>query len=228
MSPATTVLVTHEHLLMRECLADTLAAEPDLTVVAATGDGRHAVLDAQRTAPDIVILRPSLPRLSAVAACEQIKRTVDGTHVLVLADREEPALLLEAVEAGADGYVTFGGGIDKLVSAMRRIHRGETVVPPLLLGSLLRDLIVRRRAAHRSLQRFIDLTGREKEVLGLLVAGCDRDAIAAELGISPETSRTHIQNLIGKLGVHSRLEATALAVTSGWTELLPTPAGTCR
>lgn len=218
---ATDVLVTHEHRLLRDCLVEAFTAQDDLRVVAQTGDGRDAVLDAQRTCPGIVLLRPVLPRLPVTDACTAIKQAVASSRVLVIADDDDSTLLLETIEAGADGYVSLTGDLDDLLAAVRRVGRGETVVPPLLLGHMLRQLILRRRRTERTFQRFLDLTPREKEVLSLLVEGCDQETVAAELFISAQTARTHIQNLISKLGVHSRLEAAALAVTNGWLDMLP-------
>ncbi|HEX2029006.1 MAG TPA: response regulator transcription factor [Nitriliruptorales bacterium] len=218
---ATSVLVTHEHRLLRECLVEAFSAQDDLYVVAHTGDGRDAVLDAQRTSPGIVLLRPVLPRLTVTEACAAIKQAVASSRVVVMADGDDPALLLDTIEAGADGYVSLTRDLDDLLTAVRRVQRGETVVPPLLLGHMLRQLILRRRRTERTFQRFLDLTPREKEVLSLLVQGCHQETVAAELFISAQTARTHIQNLISKLGVHSRLEAAALAVTNGWLDMLP-------
>src|SRR5919106_687622 len=124
-------------------------------------------------------------------------------------DVEVVAEARDGLEAGASGYLTKESPLAELIDAARAIHRGETLIPRRMLGALLARLIRRRREQDEALRRMSKLTRREKEVLALLAGGGDNDAIAQALVISPQTARTHIQNVLGKLGVHSRLEAAA-------------------
>jgi DNA-binding NarL/FixJ family response regulator len=125
---------------------------------------------------------------------------------------DDDELLVRALEAGADGYVRHEGGLGEIVDGCRALGRDEAFVPPRLLAPLLRGLIVRRREEDAIAQRAANLSRREKEVFALLVAGHDQHGIAEALVISPATARTHLQNVLRKLDVHSRLEATALAI----------------
>jgi cation transport ATPase len=151
-----------------------------------------------------------------------VEGAVDG-HAIVAG---RPALLAEwgielpdelaaALEAGATGYLTADSDVDDLVECLRAVVDGETFIPACMLGGLLGRYIVQRRLQRDALARTSQLTRRERQVLWLLAQGLDTKGIARELVISPETARTHAQNVLGKLGVHSRLEAAALVSESG-------------
>ncbi len=122
---------------------------------------------------------------------------------------------MAAVEAGADGYVAGDLGLTGLADALRRVATGEAIVPPRMLGPLLGRLVDRRRERHAVAQRFRGLSPRERQVLALMMEGADRYRIAEKLVISPETARTHIQNVISKIGARSRVEAIALSAEHG-------------
>ena len=126
--------------------------------------------------------------------------------------------MMEAMEAGASGYLTEGAALGDLVDATKAVFRGEALVPPRLLATLLNKLIRHRRERDEAIFLLSQLTRRERQVLAMLARGADNRAIAEALAISPDTARTHIQNLLGKLGVHSRLEAAAFAVRKGLHE----------
>jgi len=205
------ILLADEQSLFREAVRVVLESEADLVVVAEARDGLQAVAEAERTTPDIALLDVNLPNCNGVRATTLIKERVPDCRVLVLAGEEDQRTLISALEAGANGYLTKESPLGELISATR----GETLIPSRMLGILLATLIRRRREQGEALRRMSKLTRREKEVLGLLSAGSDNDAIAQKLVISPETARTHIQNVLAKLGVHSRLEAAAFVVQNG-------------
>jgi DNA-binding NarL/FixJ family response regulator len=135
--------------------------------------------------------------------------------VIVFSGQEDERVLLEAMEAGASGYLSKEAPLADLINAARAVHRGEALVPPRMLGALLQRIIHRRRERDEALKRMTNLTRREREVLGFLALGADNDMIAQRLVISPETARTHVQNVLGKLHVHSRLEAAAFVTQNG-------------
>src|SRR5207247_3996261 len=145
----------------------------------------------------------------------QISLKVPDCRVIVFSAQEDEQVLVEALEAGASGYLSKGSPLANLIEATRAVHRGEALIPPRMLGAVLRRLIVRRRERDEALKRMARLTRREREVLALVARGEDNDGIAQHLVISPETARTHIQNVLGKLGVHSRLEAAAFVTQNG-------------
>lgn len=207
-SPAR-ILLADEQALFREAVKVVLDAESDFRVVAEAGDGLEAVAEAERSRPDLILLDATLPNCDGVKATALIRERLPESRILFLAAEEEETSLVDAVEAGANGYLAKNAPLSELLEAVRAIHRGETLVPRGMLGALLARLIHRRRAYDEALRRLSKLTRREREVLALLSEGGDKDAIAQALVISPETARTHIQNVLSKLGVHSRLEAAA-------------------
>jgi DNA-binding NarL/FixJ family response regulator len=217
----TTVLVADDHALARASLRTALETEAAVAVVGEAADGPAAVEGNGRLRPDLVLVQGSLPGLDGVGVCEAVKTSAHPARVIVMGTGSDPRLLRAAFEAGADGYVTSEADLGKLLACVRRVAGGETVVPSRMLGGLLRSLIERNVEADRVLERFMRLTPREQEVLALLVDGCDHEAVGGVLFISPQTARTHIQRLITKLGVHSRLEAATLAVRYGLVDRLP-------
>lgn len=209
------ILLADAHSLFREALTAALAGEQDLVVVAVAGDGLEAVAQAARTEPEVAVLDADLPNLDGVRATKVIRDRLPGCRVLVLAAQEQSETLAAAVEAGANGYLTKASPLTDLIDAIRSVHRGDTLVPARMLGDLLDRLVQHRQEQDEAARRVSRLTPREREVLTLLAEGGDNESIAGSLVISPQTARTHIQNLLMKLGVHSRLEAAALAIQLG-------------
>ena len=209
------VLLADGHSLFREALSTALAAEPDLIVIGEARDGLEAVAEAARTGPQVAVLDADLPNGDGVRAAALIRDRLPDCRIVILAAEEDPEVLTSAVEVGASGYLTKASPLSDLVDAIRCVHRGDTLVPAQMLGYLLERLIRRRREQDEAVRRLGRLTAREREVLSLLAEGGDNDSIAQVLVISPQTARTHIQNVLVKLGVHSRLEAAALAIQNG-------------
>jgi DNA-binding NarL/FixJ family response regulator len=215
------LLVADEHALFRAAIAAAINGNGELTVVDEAADGPSAVERAQAGEADLVALSIGVEGMDGLKACAAIKAPDDCPRVVIMSEAPDQAVLCAAIEAGADGYVTKDMPLDGLVAALKQVGRGEAYVPPGMLGTLLRLLIDGRRETDRAVELFMQLTNRETEVLELLVAGCDHEAVAEALVISPQTARTHIQNVISKLGVHSRLEAVALAVEHNLIDRMP-------
>lgn len=220
-APPWRLLIADEQALFREAMVAAFDAEDDFEFV---GEAEHAFRlldDAARAEPDVVLLGTTLPPGDWRVTCGALVDSSRAPRVVVKERRRDQDTLLAAMEAGADGYVSGELDLGEVVSAVRQVLRGHTFVPPAMLGPLLAALLTRRRADDRVLHSFLSLTRREREVLELLVDGLGPDAVAISLTISPQTARTHIQNIIQKLDVHSRLEVVALAVTHGVMERLP-------
>jgi DNA-binding NarL/FixJ family response regulator len=209
------VLLADEQSLFREAVKVVLSSEGDLDVVAEARDGVQAVAEAERTQPDVALLDADLPNCDGIRATHLILARVPGCRVIVFSGQEDERVLLEAMEAGASGYLSKEAPLAELIEATRAVHRGEALVPPRMLGALLQRVIHRRRERDEAIRRMTNLTRREREVLALLAQGADNDLIAQRLVISPETARTHVQNVLGKLHVHSRLEAAAFVTQNG-------------
>ncbi len=213
--PRIRILLADEQSLFREAVRVVLESQPDLEVVSEAGDGLQAALEAERTRPDVALVDAHLPNADGVHITPLILERRPECKVVVLADVEDHELLIEALEAGASGFLTKGSPLSELIDAARRVQRGEVLIPPRLLGPLLGRLIRRRREQDQAYRQMSKLTKREKEILALLSDGADNNAIAQALVISPGTARTHVQNVLTKLGVHSRLEAAAFVIRNG-------------
>jgi DNA-binding NarL/FixJ family response regulator len=205
------IMLGDEQSLFRQAVRVVLTNESDMEIVAEVGDGLQAVSAAERFRPDIVVLNASLPNCDGIRATAMIRERLPACRILVLSERADEAELLYALEAGANAYLTKASALTDLIAAMRSIHEGGTVVPPLMLGGLLSLLIRRREQQDEAIRRLARLTRREREVVALLAEGADNDAIAQSLVISPQTARTHLHNALDKLGFHSRLEAAMFA-----------------
>ena len=209
------ILLADTHSLFRESVRAVIESEPDMVVVSEARDGLQLVVEAETSRPHVAIVDAGLPNGEGIRAALAMRDRVPGCRILVLAEEEDQALLAEVVEAGASGYLTKDCPLKDLIDATRAVHRGEIVIPRWMLGALLGRLVMRRKERDEALRRLSRLTRREREVLALLADGADNESIARTLVISPETARTHVQNLLNKLEVHSRLEAAAFVVQNG-------------
>lgn len=206
------ILVADNRALFREAMCAVLTTKPDLRVVADVADGLDVVPEALRTRPDLAVLYADLPGCDGVSATRAVREAVPDCKVLTVADHEDVGLLVEFLRAGANGYLTKQTPLDDLIEGVRSIRRGETPMPPGMVSGVLQRLLQRSSSKDEALRKIRRLTVRERQVLALLVGGGNNQSIADELFISRQTVRTHIQNVIVKLEVHSRLEA-AMFVT---------------
>jgi DNA-binding NarL/FixJ family response regulator len=209
------VLIADAHSLVREAVRAVLDGQPGIVVDAEAGDGMQAVSAAERTRPHVALLDADLPNRDTVHTTTIVRERVPGCRVVVLSDHSDERVLLSAIQAGANGFLTKGCPIAELVDAVRAVSQGDTLIPPRMLGSLLQRLIHGRRDKEAALRQVARLTRRERQVLGLLAGGADNDGIAQALVISPETARTHVQHVLTKLGMHSRLAVAAFVASNG-------------
>ncbi len=205
----------------------TLAAVPPLPVgagvagtatAAATAAGMSAAARAaglSGSAGAARALEPRDPVFDGLALVERVRAEHPGTRTVVLAERDDPVRAARALQAGAFGWVAKDCSLSRLLAVVRGVLRDETHLPPALLTGVLRELTAARRDRTESERLVESLTPREQEVLRCMVAGLGRKAVAERLFLSPHTVRTHMQNVLGKLGVHSTLAAVALARRAG-------------
>jgi DNA-binding NarL/FixJ family response regulator len=213
------IVLAEPRRLLRDVLAEALSDDMNLEVFATDGNLAATLLQLTRADARVVVASSAL--MDGLAdLCGRLKGVDNAPYVLVFDSLGSIDMLVNAIEAGAAGYVTGHGGLAGLVDAIHTIASGRSVVPSTMLGPLLRRLIERQREAALAAERLVKLTPREREVLSLLVEGRDAAGIAAMLVISPETARTHIQRVLRKLGVHSRLEAITLVATTGLADRL--------
>ncbi len=153
--------------------------------------------------------------MNGIEATQKIKELSPATKVVIMTAHDDERLLVEAVEAGASGFLGKDEAADEVLNAAKAAAEGEVLIDPATLTRLLHQ-VAREREARRDAQTLLsDLTEREREVLQLLAEGTRNDDIATKLFISPQTVQTHVRNLLAKLRVHSKLEAVAFAVKHG-------------
>jgi DNA-binding NarL/FixJ family response regulator len=218
-SVSLSIVLAESRRLLRDAFTEALRDGNDLDVTATDGDAVCTLVQVERVRPSVVLVGATL-RDDLSGLCARLHALRDSPRVIVFDGAGSDETLLQAIESGAAGYVTGHGGLAGIVEAIHTVARGESVVPPAMLGTLLRRLIERQREAARAAERLVTLTPREREVLSMLVDGRDATRIAAALVISPETARTHIQRVLRKLGVHSRLEAITLVASTGLADRL--------
>ena len=212
------VFIAVRAALLRDAMRTVLSADEAFVVVGDAEDGARAVEEIGRLRPDVALLEADLPTCDGVRATREIRDRVPGCRVMIQSAGDDEHMLIDAVEAGAFAYLPTGSSLADIATAARAIHRGEALIPPRMLGTLLQRLIERSRDRERALNQVARLTKREREVLAILAEGGDNQAIARSLVISPETARTHIQKVLEKLGVHSRLRAVAFVTQNGLME----------
>ncbi|WP_327068525.1 response regulator transcription factor [Kitasatospora sp. NBC_01302] len=207
------------------------AVEPEAGPAPARRATTGVVPAPRRSGSVLVPQRPAGPPVVTAeqpAAVAPVRRPVDGIALLgrschtypglravVLAAEEDPRRAVRALYAGAAGWVAKESSLTRLLTVLRGVLRGETHLPPTLLTGVVRELTTARRDRTESERLVESLTPREKQVLRCMVAGLGRQAVAERLYLSPHTVRTHMQNVLGKLGVHSTLAAVALARRAG-------------
>ncbi|MFF5921826.1 LuxR C-terminal-related transcriptional regulator [Streptomyces flavochromogenes] len=230
------VLVVDDHRVFAESLAAALAAEPDVDVAAA-GSGPAALRCLERGAAegrrfDVLLVDAELGAgpagavaravpddaegaVDGISLVAGVRRVQPAVRTVVLAEKDDPHRAALALQAGASGWVAKDCSLQRLLAVVRGVLRDETHLPPALLTGVLRELTAARKHRTDSERLVESLTPREREVLRCMVAGLGRKAVAERLFLSPHTVRTHMQNVLGKLGVHSTLAAVALARRAG-------------
>ncbi|WP_067969721.1 response regulator [Nocardiopsis trehalosi] len=209
------VMVVDDHPMWREAVARDLA-EAGFAVVATAGDGAKAVRVAPAARPTVAVVDLQLPDMSGVEVTRRLLAAADPPRVLVLSASGEQGDVLEAVKAGATGYLVKSAGREELLDAVRRVHAGDAVFTPGLAGLVLGEY--RRLAAApapAAAPKAPELTPRETEVLRLVAKGLGYKQIAARLTLSHRTVQNHVQNTLGKLQLHNRVELVRYAIDQG-------------
>ncbi len=215
------VLVVDDHELFRRGVDSALRACDDLEVVGGAGSADEAVRLALAMQPDVVLLDLRLAGRSGLEACAELIAASPQIKVIVLTMSDSQADLYAAVRAGASGYLLKEASSAELVTAVRAVYAGQSLISPAMAGKLLSEfasLVRRDDQAHGSGQG-PRLTNRELEVLKLVARGLNNKDIANELFISENTVKNHIRNILEKLQLHSRMEAVVYAVREKLLEI---------
>ena len=211
MTKPINLLIADDHAVLRHGLRLILDSEADITVVGEATNGQEAVTQALALQPEVVLMDMSMPELSGIEATRRIKAQDSNIRVLMLTVSSNDKDLIEAVKAGARGYLLKNSESGEVIDAIRRIAAGETVLPPDIVTRVLDELADPASAPQ-------PLTKREIGVLKLIARGMGNKEIAVDLHISENTVKTHVRHILEKLGLNNRAEAAAYAVRAG---LLP-------
>jgi DNA-binding NarL/FixJ family response regulator len=219
MSPATPirVLLVDDHAMVRRGLRDFLELHDDIEIVGEAADGAAAIEGATALRPDVVVMDLMMPGVDGVEATARIRNELPEIEVIALTSFVEEARVLAAIEAGASGFLLKDAEADDLAAAVRSAAAGEVHLDPAVAGIVARHL---RAGSGNSSQGGPDdglssLTARERDVLARVAEGLSNRAIAEALGITERTARTHVSNVLAKLGLASRTQAALFAVQHG-------------
>jgi DNA-binding NarL/FixJ family response regulator len=201
------VLIADDHTVVREGLVSLVKRKSDLAVVAEASDGRQAVELWKRHHPDVLLLDLRMPELDGLGAINEIRQFDENARIIVLTTFDGDEYIYRAIKAGAKAYLLKDTGREALIECIRRVHGGETCIPPTLAAKL---------AGRISGEA---LSAREVEVLQRIATGKSNKEIGAELFISEGTVKSHVRSIFGKLDVLSRTEAAAMASRRGLIRL---------
>jgi DNA-binding NarL/FixJ family response regulator len=218
-SSVTSVLLVDHQQMFTEALSRLLASEPDLDPVGSARTVAQAVAACERLHPDVVLVDLRVSDMHGVEGIRMIRKEVPGSSVIVVTDRDDSGAISAAIQAGAKGYVLKTRAVEELIAIIRQASAGETI---LMLSDTSNRAGRRRFSRQRENEpqrAFARLTVRESEILTLLAHGRSTAETAAALHISPLTVRSHVKSILGKLGVHSKVEAVSYALRSGLVEI---------
>jgi len=206
------VLIVDDHEMVREGLMAMLQPEQDFEVVGQTGHGLEVADLVQSTRPDVVLLDARLPDLSGVEVCRRLAISHPDVSVVILTTYTDPDLVQECIQAGARGYVVKDVERFSLKESIRAVYRGQSVLAPQVAGHVMEGARAREQAGSRRAA----LSASQVAILRLISRGHSNREIAAEVHLSENTVKTHVQEIFRKLGVRNRVEAAILAGKSGW------------
>jgi two-component system NarL family response regulator len=213
------VIIADDHALFRRGLMMVLEEEDDIEVVAEAANGREVVELARELAPDVVVMDVRMPQVDGIAATRAILEAVPAAMVLVLTVSDDEDDLFEAMKAGAAGYLLKEISTEEVGQAVRSVTRGQRLVTPSLATKLISEFAtISRRAAERRVDA-PQLTARELEVLKHVSDGSSNREIGSRLGISENTVKNHVRNILEKLRLHTRMEAVLYAMRENLLEL---------
>ncbi|HQR25442.1 MAG TPA: response regulator transcription factor [Nocardioides sp.] len=210
------MFLVDDHRVVRTGLAAYLGVEPGMRVVGQASDGRAAldeiaVLDRADEVPDVILMDLTMPRMDGIAATHEVKRRWPEIEVVAVTSFIEEEQIRAALEAGASGYLLKDADAPDVAAAIRAAIAGEVHLDPAAARALTASL----RAPQREQA---PLTPREREVIAAIASGATNRQIARELGVSERTARTHVSNILAKLGLASRTQAAMWAVREGLVE----------
>jgi DNA-binding NarL/FixJ family response regulator len=209
-----TILLVDDHDLFRAGLR-TVLTEHGMRVVGEAASGEQALAACAEHTPDIVLMDVRMPGMGGAEATRQLAQTMPSARVLMLSISADEDDVMEAVEAGASGYLLKGSDIDELLAGIRAVAAGDALMSPIVAARVLDRIRAQSRPTPHDAYLARELSDRELEVLRLIADGRDNGEIASVLVISPKTVKNHISNILAKLQMENRIQAAVYAVRSG-------------
>lgn len=212
------ILVVDDHPVVRDGLVSMLETQPDFRVVGEAGSGRETLDFVKNQPPDVILLDLEIPELDGVETLKLLRQTYPEVQAIVFTAFDSDDRIINAVQAGAKGYLLKGAPREQIFKAVRVASQGGTIIEPVVATKLMRH-IADEAQADADRRPVEALTAREKEVLDLLSKGMTNREIAAELVITERTVKFHVSSILTKLGASNRTEAVTLASQYGLIEL---------
>ena len=206
------VLIVDDHAMVRRGLRDFLDLHDDLQVVGEAANGLEALAQTAALLPDVVVMDLLMPDLDGIAATAQLKKLHPAIEVVVITSFIEEDRITAALEAGASGFLLKDAEADDLAAAIRSAWAGEVYLDPAVAGIVARRMRTGTDGSAGGAEAVGRLTPRERDVLAGVARGLSNRAIADELGIAERTARTHVSNILAKLGLTSRTQAALFAI----------------
>jgi DNA-binding NarL/FixJ family response regulator len=201
------IMIVDDHPVVREGLSRIIVSESGMEVIAEAGTGAEALTQYRKLRPDIVLLDMRMPELTGLQTLEAIRKEFSNARIIILSTYDLEEDIYQSLQAGARGYILKDSPRNELLASIRRVHAGERVIPPNIATRL-----AERIGGN-------ELTAREFEVLKLIVKGRSNKQIGDDLGISEGTVKSHVNNILDKLGVTDRTQAMSVALKRGIVHL---------
>jgi NarL family two-component system response regulator LiaR len=211
MSRPICILIVDDHTVVRDGLNALISAEPGMKVIGMAGDGIEAVRLAQELQPDVILLDLVMPRMDGVQATLEIRKVYSKARILVLTSFAENHMVYSAIKAGAIGYLMKDTSSDELIQAIRDTYFNRPALGPEIARKLMQDI----QGQDEEQPNANSLTDREIEILQQMALGKTNQDIADELVLSERTVRTHVTNILAKLGLSNRTQAVLYALRAG-------------
>ena len=201
------IMIVDDHPVVREGLSRIIVSESGMEVIAEAGTGAEALTQYRKLRPDIVLLDMRMPEMTGLQTIEAIRKEFSNARIIILSTYDLEEDIYQSLQAGARGYILKDSPRSELLASIRRVHAGERVIPPNIATRL-----AERIGGN-------ELTAREFEVLKLIVKGRSNKQIGDDLGISEGTVKSHVNNILDKLGVTDRTQAMSVALKRGIVHL---------
>ena len=218
MTATIRLLVADDHPIVRDGLVAILSTQPDFEVIATAGTGLEAVQQALNCRPDVILMDLEMPEIDGVQAIRRLREMKPSTRVIVFTAFDTDERIVEAVRAGAQGYLLKGAPRDEIFNAVRVVHMGGSLLQPIVASKLMRRMSQESASLPEEAPA---LTQRELEVLRLIARGLQNKEIAAQLSITERTAKFHVCSIMSKLDASNRTEAVSIAAKLGLVELQP-------